>query len=77
MSDIVGKMTKKLRESIFNEEMNKGYQLYVDGYLDVLEWQKWSWNCYRFKDEEIDENKLMETLNGIGDSALAARRDLG
>ena len=60
---VVGKITKKLRRSIFDEQMERGYELFNDGYLDDLQWNKWSWTCYKFTDEEIDHDELMERLD--------------
>ena len=60
---IVGKITKKLRKSIFKEQMERGYGLHKDGYLTGFQWDQWSGTCYSFMDELIEHEELMEKLD--------------
>lgn len=55
-------MTKKERKQLFKERMEEGYQNFQDGLLTHSEWNYWSWHCYKFQDEEITYEQLMEKL---------------
>lgn len=55
-------MTKAGRQRLFKTWMKEGYDLHVEGRLDGLAWNKWSWLCYKFQDEEITVEQLIAEL---------------